>query len=88
MNGSRAKRLRRICFDQRLFDQNIEKLVAVEPDVKKAYIRGAQRKLYLRAKTFWARTRKADHPRLLADTVRAAGFVNETLLSRMLPNGG
>lgn len=84
MNGSQAKRLRKICFDQRLFDANSEKLMAVEPDIKKAFIRSAQRKLYLRAKALWARTRKADRSRLLADTVRASRFVNETLLQKLV----
>ena len=87
MNGYQAKRLRRICFDQRLFDQNIEKLVAVEPDVKKAYIRSSQRKLYLRAKTLLTRSRARDYPGLLADTARAAKFVNETLLQKLLSEG-
>jgi hypothetical protein len=84
VSGKQAKKLRKIIFDQSVLERAADKLVAVEPALKKATIRYTQRKLYLRAKKIFARLCKGQHVGFFADTARASHFVNEALVTKLI----
>jgi hypothetical protein len=82
MNGKKAKQLRKLIFNQDIFDRHSTELVALEPVAKEAAIHSAQRKLYLRAKKVYARLPQGRNTAFFDSTARVASYLNEGMLNR------